>query len=212
MVGADELIFNLPASSCRPMLSNPTTATAGPRTVAAPSETAITPAGQHRYLPSAQPGQHPPAKLSKAQLVAGLKGAITELVHRDEPPKIKNSQYLSQRLGQEYAYLARIFSEATGSTIERYLIAEKIGRVKELLLAEELSISQIAYQLNYSNVGHLCNQFKKVTGVTPSFFQQLMRQRDVALNYLLSSEVENDVIIFCNPVRISLVRHSNFAL
>ncbi|GAB3877526.1 hypothetical protein GCM10028824_37760 [Hymenobacter segetis] len=192
------------------MLSNAITATAAHRTTVAPPETTTAPTAQHRYLPSAQPGQHPPAKLSKAQLVARIKDTIAELVHREEPLKIKNSLYLSQQLDQEYAYLARIFSAATGSTIERYIIAQKIGWVKELLLEEELSISQIAYRLNYSNVGHLCNQFKKVTGVTPSFFQQLMRQRAISLSYL-SQEVENDVIIFCNPVIINLVRHSNFA-
>lgn len=192
------------------MLNNPTSAAAGFQTAAGPVGAARTPGGQHRYLPSAQPGQHPPARSGKAQLVTRIKDAITELVHRDETPKTKNSQYLSQCLGQEYAYLARIFSEVTGGTIERCIIAEKVGRVKELLLTEELSISQIAYQLNYSNAGHLCNQFKKVTGVTPSFFKQLMQQRNIALSHL-SNEVENDVIIFCNPVRINLVRRSNFA-
>lgn len=191
------------------MFSN-STAAAGSRAMATTTQATTAPAAQHRYLPAAQPAPGSPPKLNKAQLVDRLKSAIIEMVYCDEPPKIKNSLHLSRELGHEYTYLARVFSEETGSTIERYFIVQKIERVKELLRADILSVSQIASLLNYSNIGHLCNQFKKVTGVTPSFFKQLMRQRAVSLAYL-SRPAENDVITFCNHVIVALVRPANFA-
>ena len=121
----------------------------------------------------------------KAQLIEKVKVVIIDMVHyMDEAPKIKNSVYISQELDYDYAYLANLFSEVTGTTIEHYIIANKIERVKELLLYDELTLSQIAYRLNYSSVAHLSNQFKKVTGLSPRFFKQLKHKKRLTLESL----------------------------
>ena len=87
--------------------------------------------------------------------------------------KVNLSDYLSHRTGYDYTYISNLFSEVESSTIEKYFIAQKIERVKELLVYDELTLSEIAYQLNYSSVAHLSNQFKKVTGLTASYFKQV---------------------------------------
>lgn len=118
----------------------------------------------------------------KAMLIEKIKNIIVEMVHyEDELPKTKNSDYISEKLGHDYTYLANLFSEATGITIEQFIIAHKIERVKELLLYDELNLTEISYRLNYSSVAHLSNQFKKVTGLTPTFFKQLKRKRRTPL-------------------------------
>jgi AraC-like DNA-binding protein len=110
----------------------------------------------------------------KSQLIEKTKALIVELVHqRNGELKQNLSDYLSDKLNQEYKYLASLFSEVEGTTIEKYFIAQKIERVKELLVYDELTLSEIADQLNYSSVGHLSNQFKKVTGLTASYFKNL---------------------------------------
>lgn len=110
----------------------------------------------------------------KSQLIEKTKAALVELVHqRNGELKQNLSDYLSEKLNHEYKYLASLFSEVEGSTIEKYFIAQKIERVKELLVYDELTLSEIAYQLNYSSVAHLSSQFKKVTGLTPSYFKNL---------------------------------------
>ena len=114
----------------------------------------------------------------KAVLIERIKNVIVEMVHyADEMPKIKSSNYISELLNHDYTYLSNLFSEATGTTIEHYIIAHKIERVKELLLYNELNLTEISYRLNYSSVAHLSNQFKKVTGLTPSFFRKLKHKR-----------------------------------
>jgi AraC-like DNA-binding protein len=119
----------------------------------------------------------------KAMLIEKIKIVVVEMVHySDEVPKINFSDYLSEKLDYDYTYLANIFSEVTGTTIEKFIIAHKIERVKELLLYDELNLSEISYKLNYSSVAHLSNQFKKVTGLTPTFFKQLKRKRRISLN------------------------------
>jgi AraC-like DNA-binding protein len=119
----------------------------------------------------------------KAVLIEKIKNVIIEMVHyADEPPKINFSDYLSEKLDYDYTYLSNIFSEVTGITIERYMIAHKIERVKELLLYDELTLSEISYRLNYSSVAHLSNQFKKVTGLTPTYFKSLKHKRRNTLN------------------------------
>ncbi len=113
----------------------------------------------------------------KAILIEKIKNVIIEMVHyEDEFPKIKNSDYISEKLSYDYTYLANLFSEATGTTIEHYIILHKIEKVKELLLYDELSLTEISYKLNYSSVAHLSNQFKKITGLTPSFFKNLKKK------------------------------------
>lgn len=100
------------------------------------------------------------------------------MVHySDELPRLNYSDYISQKIGQDYTHISKIFSEVKGITIEQFIIAHKIERVKELLLYDELNLTQISYMLNYSSVSHLSHQFKKVTGLTPSFFKQLKDKR-----------------------------------
>lgn len=114
----------------------------------------------------------------KSVLIQKIKNVIVELVHySEEPLAINFSEYLSQRLHHDYTYLANLFSEVQGTTIEKFLIAHKIERVKELLVYNEMNLTEIAYKLHYSSVAHLSAQFKKVTGLTPSHFKQLKNKR-----------------------------------
>jgi AraC-like DNA-binding protein len=114
----------------------------------------------------------------RSVLIGKIKNIIIELTHYSEEPLIlKFSEFLSQKLNLDYTYLANLFSEVTGTTIEKYLIAHKIERVKELLVYNELNLTEIAYQMHYSSVAHLSAQFKKVTGLTPSHFKQLRDKR-----------------------------------
>ncbi|MCW3077620.1 MAG: AraC family transcriptional regulator, partial [Bacteroidetes bacterium] len=104
---------------------------------------------------------------------------ITEMIHySDELPKINYSDYISEKLHYDYTYLSNIFSEVKGITIQQYIIINKIERVKELLLYDELNLTEISYKLHYSSVAHLSNQFKKVTGLSPSFYKQLKQKRN----------------------------------
>ncbi|GHN02389.1 hypothetical protein WSM22_38780 [Cytophagales bacterium WSM2-2] len=111
-------------------------------------------------------------------LVEKIKNAITELIHySDEIPVINYSEFISEKLKYDYTYLSNIFSEVKGITIQQYIIINKIERVKELLLYDELNLTEISYKLHYSSVAHLSNQFKKVTGLSPSFYKQLKQKR-----------------------------------
>src|ERR1041384_5094147 len=108
----------------------------------------------------------------RAILVEKIKNIIVEMVHyTDELPKVNFSVYLSKKLNHNYSQLAMLFSEVKGTTIEHFIIMHKIERVKELIIYNELSLSEIADKLHYSSVAHLSTQFKKVTGLTPSFFK-----------------------------------------
>jgi AraC-like DNA-binding protein len=121
----------------------------------------------------------------KSVLIEKIKKVIIEMVHyADEMPRIKTSIYISEKLNHDYTYLANLFSEATGTTIEHYIISHKIEKVKELLLYDVFNLTEISYKLNYSSVAHLSNQFKKVTGLTPSFFKQLKNKKRNALENL----------------------------
>ncbi|MEP7374965.1 MAG: AraC family transcriptional regulator [Chitinophagaceae bacterium] len=114
----------------------------------------------------------------KSVLIQKIKNVIVELVHySEEPLNIKFSEYLSEKLHHDYTYLANLFSEVQGSTIEKFFISHKIERVKELLVYDELNLTEIAYQMHYSSVAHLSAQFKKVTGLTPSYFKKLKEKR-----------------------------------
>ncbi|MCS3797345.1 helix-turn-helix domain-containing protein [Niastella sp. OAS944] len=114
----------------------------------------------------------------KSILIQKIKNVIIDLVHNSEEPLTVNfSEYLSQKLNYDYTYLANLFSEVQGTTIEKFLIAHKIERVKELLVYNEFNLTEIAYRMHYSSVAHLSAQFKKVTGLTPSHFKQLKNKR-----------------------------------
>lgn len=114
----------------------------------------------------------------KSILIEKIKNIIVEMIHySDEAPKTNFSHYLSSRLNYDYNYLSNLFSEVKGTTIAHYIIAHKIERAKELLVYDELTLTQIADKLHYSSVAHLSNQFKKVTGLTPSFFKQMKNKR-----------------------------------
>ncbi|GAB3898126.1 hypothetical protein GCM10028803_17120 [Larkinella knui] len=110
----------------------------------------------------------------KHVLIEKVKNLIVEMVHyTDELPRVKNSDYISAKLQHDYTYLANLFSQTEGTTIEKFIIAHKIERAKELLLYDELNLTQISYKLHYSSVAHLSSQFKKVTGFTPTYYKQL---------------------------------------
>jgi len=111
-------------------------------------------------------------------LVDNIKAAIRQLIYlSDDYTKPNNSHFISKKLNQDYTRLSHVFSSAQGVTIEKYIITQKIERVKEMLIYDRLSLSDIAYKLQYSSVAHLSSQFKKVTGLTPSFFRQLRKAR-----------------------------------
>ena len=110
----------------------------------------------------------------RAVLIEKINNVITEMIHHsDEVPKMNYSDYLSEKLNYDYTYLSNVFSEVKGITIQQFIIIHKIERVKELLLYDELNLTEISYKLHYSSVAHLSNQFKKVTGLSPSHFKQL---------------------------------------
>ena len=111
-------------------------------------------------------------------IIAKIKAVIIEMIHySEELPTVNYSDYISEKLGYDYTYLANTFSEVKGITIQQFIIINKIERVKELLLYDELNLTEISYKLNYSSVAHLSNQFKKFTGLTPSYFKKLKKQR-----------------------------------
>ncbi len=114
----------------------------------------------------------------KSILIEKIKNVITEMIHyTDELPKENDSDYISEKLGYDYTYLANTFSEVKGITIQQFIIINKIEKVKELLLYDELNLTEISHKLHYSSVAHLSNQFKKVTGLSPSFYKQLKNKR-----------------------------------
>jgi AraC-like DNA-binding protein len=114
----------------------------------------------------------------KAVIIERIKNIIIEMVHHsDELIKINFSDFLSEKLNYDYTYLANLFSEVQGTTIAQFIISHKIERIKELIIYDELSISEIAWKMNYSSVSHLSHQFKKITGLSPSHFKQLKNKR-----------------------------------
>ena len=121
----------------------------------------------------------------KSILIEKIKNTITEMIHySDELPKVNYSDFISEKLGYDYTYLANTFSEVKGITIQHFIIIHKIERVKELLIYDELNLTEIAYKMHYSSVAHLSNQFKKITGLTPSFYKQLKNKRKAKLEDL----------------------------
>jgi AraC-like DNA-binding protein len=114
----------------------------------------------------------------RAVLIEKVKNVIIEMIHHsDEIIKVNFSVFLSSKLNHDYTYMANLFSEVQGTTIEQFMIFHKIERVKELIIYGELSITEIAWKMNYSSVAHLSNQFKKMTGLSPSHFKKLKDKR-----------------------------------
>lgn len=114
----------------------------------------------------------------KAILIEKIKNVIIEMIHySDELPKTNFSNYLSQKLNYDYTYMANLFSEKEATTIEHFIIMHKIEKVKELIIYDELTLTEIAWKLHYSSVAHLSAQFKKITGLTPSFFKSLKNRK-----------------------------------
>jgi AraC-like DNA-binding protein len=114
----------------------------------------------------------------KTILVEKTRILIIEMIHySDELPDVNNSDFLSEKLGYDYSYLSNIFSEVKGISLQQFIIQHKVERIKELLLYDELNLSEISYKLHYSSVAHLSNQFKKITGVTPSFYKKMKQKR-----------------------------------
>lgn len=114
----------------------------------------------------------------RAILIERIKNVIIEMIHHsDEIIKINFSDFLSEKLHHDYTYLANLFSEVQGTTIEQFIISHKVERIKELIIYDEMNISEIAWKMNYSSVAHLSNQFKKITGLSPSHFKQLKVKR-----------------------------------
>ena len=114
----------------------------------------------------------------KSILIEKIINVITEMIHySDELPRMNYSDLISEKLNYDYTYLSNVFSEVKGITIQQFIIIHKIERAKELLLYDELNLTEISYKLHYSSVAHLSNQFKKVTGLSPSFYKQMKQKR-----------------------------------
>ena len=120
----------------------------------------------------------------KSLIINRIKTLVIEYIHydREESGHVNFSEYLASELGHDYSYLSTLYSSVEGQTIEKYLILQKVEKVKELLVYDELSLSEIAYQLRYSSVQHLSNQFKKITGLSPSHFKSLRVKRRKSLD------------------------------
>jgi len=118
----------------------------------------------------------------KSMLIEKIKNIIIEMVHySEELPKTNFSDYLAEKLNLDYTYMAKLFSEVQGTTIEKFIILHKIERVKELIIYDELNLTEIACKMHYSSVAHLSNQFKKTTGLTPSHFKNLKDRKRNAI-------------------------------
>jgi len=118
----------------------------------------------------------------RAVLIDKIKNVIIEMVHHTEDAlKINFSDFLSDKLGHDYTYMANLFSEIQGTTIAQFIIQHKVERIKELIMYDELNITEIAWKMNYSSVAHLSNQFKKVTGLTPSHFKKMRDKKRIPI-------------------------------
>ena len=114
----------------------------------------------------------------KSILIEKIKNVVVEMIHySEELPEVNYSDYISEKLHYDYTYLANLFSEVKGITLQQFIIIHKIEKVKELLLYDELKLTEISYKMNYSSVAHLSSQFKKITGLSPSFYKQLKQKR-----------------------------------
>ena len=111
-------------------------------------------------------------------LIEKIKNVVIDMIHHsDELPKTNFSEYLSECLGYDYTYLSNVFTQVKGITIQQFILIHKAEKVKELLLYDELNLTEIAFKMHYSSVAHLSNQFKKITGLTPTFYKQMKEKR-----------------------------------
>jgi AraC-like DNA-binding protein len=118
-------------------------------------------------------------------IIERIQNAVVQMIHySDELPKTNYSEFISQQLDYDYTYLANMFAEVKGITLQKYIISHRIEKVKEFLLYDELNLTEIANRLKYSSVTHLSSQFKKITGLTPTFYKQLKCKREVNLENL----------------------------
>ena len=118
----------------------------------------------------------------RAVLIEKINNVITEMIHySDAVPKMNYSVYISEKLDYDYTYLSNLFSEVKGITIQQFIILHKIERAKELLAYNELTLTEISYKLHYSSVAHLSNQFRKVTGLTPSHFKRMKNKTRIPI-------------------------------
>jgi AraC-like DNA-binding protein len=120
----------------------------------------------------------------KSILIEKIKKVIVDMINSDELPTINFSDHISKKLNYDYTYLANIFSEVKGITLQHFIIIHKIEKAKELILYDELSLTEIADKLHYSSVAHLSNQFKKITGLSPSFYKMVKHKRQLNLENL----------------------------
>ncbi len=121
----------------------------------------------------------------RAVLIEKIKNVVIEMIHyADDLPKTNFSDYLAEKLHYDYTYLSNLFSETQATTIEHFIIVHKIEKVKELITYDELNLTEIAYKLHYSSVAHLSHQFKKITGLTPSFFKTLKDKKRITIDNL----------------------------
>ena len=127
----------------------------------------------------------------KAVLIEKIKNVITEMIHRSEElPKVNYSDYISEKLNYDYTYLSNLFSAVKGITIQQFIIVHKIEKVKELLFYDELNLTEIAFRMHYSSVAHLSNQFKKITGLSPSHYKQLKDRKRSSIEEIGNAENE----------------------
>ncbi|TVP53178.1 MAG: AraC family transcriptional regulator [Mongoliibacter sp.] len=118
----------------------------------------------------------------KSILIDKIKNVVIQMIHHDEEvPKMNFSDFISEKLGYDYTYLSNIFSDVKGITIQQFIIMHKIEKVKELILYDELNLTEISYKMHYSSVSHLSNQFKKITGLTPTFFKKMKKIKSEVL-------------------------------
>lgn len=130
----------------------------------------------------------------RSVLIERIVNVITEMIHHsDEIPKVNYSDFISEKLNYDYTYLSNIFSEVKGITIQQFIIIHKIERAKELLLYDELNLTEISYKLHYSSVAHLSNQFKKITGLSPSHFKQLKDRKRTPIEEIGSHLMDKEI-------------------
>ncbi|MDG1158816.1 MAG: AraC family transcriptional regulator [Flavobacteriales bacterium] len=132
----------------------------------------------------------------KAILVEKIVNIIIKMVHQEEEVPVLNfSTFLTNELNQDYHSMSTLFSKTKGITIEHFIILNKIERVKELIMYDELSLSEISYKLNYSSVAHLSNQFKKITGLTPTFFKNIKNKKRIPLENIIEEDLQSNSIL-----------------